>query len=362
MINSELSIAQDMEDIKQNIQNPINAKALISVIIPIYNVEQYIDECIKSVINQTYKNLEIICIDDCSCDNSIKTLEEYITKDKRIKLIKHEKNLGLAVSRNTGLAHAKGEYIFFLDSDDYINLDIIEKLYNKIITDKSDVVSSSAKAFTKDDDKNIVERVDNYNNEFQKLSKEGKIQINFGNFDLFDDILFHTAWGRLYKSEFLKKNNITIINKNIICEDEGYFVKIMSHFPLVSFIQDIGVMYRIRKNSIISKNLDNKDSQKQKTKQLKIVLEDALKHIKQTNNTKRFKKLKDQIKKSELYGNCFDINFSNLIKIILRKDNKRIKIFYINLYREKVVKNNIKIYKVLGITIKKEKIKSVIQS
>ena len=111
---------------------------LISVIIPVYNVEQYLRRCLDSVINQTYKNLEIILIDDGSTDNGGKICDEYALKDNRIKVI-HKENGGVALARNAGLDIAKGEYIGFVDSDDYIAKDMYELLYNLLIENKVEV-------------------------------------------------------------------------------------------------------------------------------------------------------------------------------------------------------------------------------
>ena len=115
-------------------------KSLVSVIIPIYNVEQYIEKCLDSVINQTYKDLEIICVNDCSPDNSAQILLEYAQRDTRIKIVNREKNGGLSAARNTGLDEAKGEYVYFIDSDDWIDLDYIEKMVSAITFSKTDVV------------------------------------------------------------------------------------------------------------------------------------------------------------------------------------------------------------------------------
>ena len=95
---------------------------LISVIIPVYNVEKYLRECLDSVINQTYKNLEIICVNDCSTDSSPEILEEYAKKDRRIIIKKNPKNIGLGLTRNEGIKIASGEYIHCLDSDDWLEL------------------------------------------------------------------------------------------------------------------------------------------------------------------------------------------------------------------------------------------------
>lgn len=103
----------------------------ISVVIPIYNVEKYLARCLDSVINQTFKDLEIICVNDCSPDNSTIILNDYIKKDDRIRIINREKNGGLSAARITGLKNAKGKYIYFLDSDDWIKEDFLEKMYSK---------------------------------------------------------------------------------------------------------------------------------------------------------------------------------------------------------------------------------------
>ena len=103
---------------------------MISVIIPIYNVENYLKKCIESVINQTYKNLEIILVNDGSNDNSKNIIDEYSTIDNRIKVINKE-NGGLSDARNAGIEIAKGDYITFLDSDDWIELNMYEKLYQE---------------------------------------------------------------------------------------------------------------------------------------------------------------------------------------------------------------------------------------
>ena len=111
---------------------------LISIIVPVYNVEDYLKACLDSIINQTYKNLEIILIDDGSTDNSGKICDEYAGKDNRIKLI-HKPNVGLSDARNAGLEIAKGEYIGFVDSDDYIAEDMYEFLYNLVVDNDLDV-------------------------------------------------------------------------------------------------------------------------------------------------------------------------------------------------------------------------------
>ena len=105
-------------------------KQLISVIINVYNGEKYIKKCLDSVINQTYDNIEILVVDDCSKDNTLNIINSY--SDKRIRLLKNKKNMGLSLSRNVGIDNAKGKYLYFVDVDDYIEKDTIEYLYNLI--------------------------------------------------------------------------------------------------------------------------------------------------------------------------------------------------------------------------------------
>lgn len=102
---------------------------LVTIIIPVYNVDKYLEKCLESVINQTYKNLQIICVDDASTDNSLTILKKYLALDTRIQLVINEKNKGQAFSRNAGFAKVEGKYTYFLDSDDYIKPDAIERLY-----------------------------------------------------------------------------------------------------------------------------------------------------------------------------------------------------------------------------------------
>lgn len=124
-------------------------QALISVIIPVYNVEEYLHKCIDSVLCQTYKNFEIILVDDGSTDSSGQICDEYVDKDERISAI-HQKNSGPSKTRNTGLENATGKYIYFLDSDDYIESNALELLINTAESTDSDLVFFDAHSFSDD--------------------------------------------------------------------------------------------------------------------------------------------------------------------------------------------------------------------
>ncbi len=117
--------------------------ALISVIIPVYNASAYLKRCLDSVCNQTLLDIEIICVNDCSNDNSLEILNEYRNKYSNLKIIDCKFNGGESKARNIGLDHVTGEYIGFVDNDDEIDLDFYENLYNKAITTNADIVKGN---------------------------------------------------------------------------------------------------------------------------------------------------------------------------------------------------------------------------
>lgn len=165
---------------------------LISVIIPVYNVEKYLKECLDSVINQTHKNIEIILIDDGSTDNSGKICDEYRKKDDRIIVI-HKSNEGLSSARNDGLIHAKGKYIQFIDSDDYVNRDMLEITYSIIKKYNADVVTFSH--YILNDGKAICD-----------CSKEEKVLNKMEAMKelLLDNKIRNYSWEKLWKKELFQ--------------------------------------------------------------------------------------------------------------------------------------------------------------
>ncbi len=174
---------------------------LISVIIPVYKVEKYLEKCLDSVINQTYKNLEIIVVDDGSLDKCPEICDRFSHKDSRIKVI-HQSNKGLSEARNAGLDIFKGEYVAFVDSDDYVEKDYIEYLYNLLLENKSEI---SCCQYTKIDE--------SYNIIYKKKSDK-KIICGAENclISLISDkIITNTAWGKLFKRYFF--NNIRFKGK-----------------------------------------------------------------------------------------------------------------------------------------------------
>ena len=169
-------------------------KALISIIIPVYKVEKYLEKCIQSVINQTYENLQIILVDDGSPDNCGKICDEYAKKDHRIEVI-HKSNGGLSDARNKGLEIAKGEYIGFVDSDDYIEADMYEVLYNLLKQYNADV--SICNFYTVSQEKIAIKNADNGIKEYNRIEILKEI--------LLDNNIQSYAWNKLYKKELFNE-------------------------------------------------------------------------------------------------------------------------------------------------------------
>lgn len=186
----------------------------ISVVIPVYNVEKYLRECLDSLINQTYNNLEIICIDDCSKDNSFNILQEYAHVDERIRIFKNEENLHAGPTRNKGLEIATGEYIHFMDSDDILELDAYEKLVNILENNKDiEVLTFGLRKFSNIDGK--VKSIDKISND---------VTFKVLNIHTNNEILY--LWKRsycnaLYSKEFLLNGNIKY--NSFECFEDCYF-------------------------------------------------------------------------------------------------------------------------------------------
>ena len=183
---------------------------LISIIIPVYNVEKYLRVCIDSVINQTYKNVEIILVDDKSPDSSPAICDEYLKKDRRIKVVHKEENEGLGFARNTGLNVARGNYVGFVDSDDYLNANSVEVLYKAIVDYKLD---HSKACFCRVNDSQQGYQYNHY--ELEKFYGKSVIYEYFprllGSCPERHDVIEMSVWGALYNMQIIKSNNTMII-------------------------------------------------------------------------------------------------------------------------------------------------------
>lgn len=204
----------------------MNKNKKISIIIPAYNCEKYIERCVKSILGQTYQNLEVIVINDGSKDNTIQVLNKLKSEDNRIIIIDKE-NTGVSDTRNLGLEKASGDYIGFVDSDDYIENDMYEKMINSIYENNSDI---SICAYYDENNGNKTEKLFPWNDEI-RVFKEKNITDELLPHYIYKlknerDSIYGTVWRMLIKSEIAKRNRF---EKEIaIAEDLIYVIDCLS--------------------------------------------------------------------------------------------------------------------------------------
>lgn len=227
----------------------------ISIIIPVYNVEQYLSMCLDSVINQTYKNLEIICINDGSTDNSQEILERYASKDIRITIVK-QKNIGLSGARNEGIDLASGDYIMFVDSDDWIDLNTCKIVVDNALKFECDVV--------------LWPYIREYKNKTKKKELFNESLIVFGHEDvrnrlhrrmlgLVGEELIHpenldalvTACMKMYRTKVIKSNRIEFVDTKLIGTEDALFnLYVFGYVKKAIFINEY--FYHYRRDNITS--------------------------------------------------------------------------------------------------------------
>ena len=212
---------------------------LISIIVPVYNVEDYLRECLDSIVNQTYKNLDIILVDDGSTDSSGKICDEYADKDNRIRVV-HNKNHGVSYSRNCGLDIAKGEYILFIDSDDIVKNNYVFEMVKELDEKDYDLIVS-----------NIIDVWDNIKQ--IRIKNFDKLSGTFYN-DYFDlKEVLRGPWGKLYKKFLLDKFNIKFLENMKVAEDQVFNFEYYSVIKMYKFIDLSGYEYYHRNTFSLSK-------------------------------------------------------------------------------------------------------------
>lgn len=207
-----------------------NDKIKVSILIPVYNYEQYLRDCLDSVINQSLKNIQIICVDDGSTDNSGKILDEYAQKDKRI-IVKHIKHVSIAETRNECLKYATGEYIGFVDADDFIFYKQFEIAYIYANKDNVDILEFKKYEFNKGTKLDDTYHIINLNDKPLSDLKENWHFIQNEN------------WNKIYRTELIKKNNITF-TPNTYAEDLQFNYKVIPFIKKIKFISMKSYFFR----------------------------------------------------------------------------------------------------------------------
>ena len=303
--------------IEQSTNNSKNNKEyLISVVVPVYNCERFLTKTIDSILNQTYKNLEIIIVDDGSTDQSKKILKEKYANDKRIKIF-YQKNLGAPTARNKGYEKAKGDLIIFFDSDDYME----ESYLSRILTNYNGEDLIIANYFSFMDDKIIKQ--DNF-----KFNSDLTFEENLY-------LISPFPGNKVYKKNIIKKYKISFDNVKI-GQDLNFYIKYLQHTKKVKIVDDAYVFYRIHQNSISrTYNMNLLDIEKS----ISMATNDMKTEKIYLARMLRIKHYTTQLLKLENY----DKENANNIRKYFKKNAKKHKIFKID-YKYKVVMKKYIIY------------------
>lgn len=234
---------------------------LISVIVPIYKVEKFLDKCVKSIVNQTYFNLEIILVDDGSPDNCPAICDKWGEKDNRIRVV-HKKNGGLSDARNAGLNIATGEYVVFIDSDDWIESSMIEKLYVLLMKCNADIAECGVCYVTENG--NELKKDVNVGG-IQELSKIEALKLLIST-----NQVRQTVWNKLYKRSVIEKNSFVVGKTH---EDEFWTYKVIDNAEKIVVTDDVLYNYVQRNGSIVNsdysvKRLDGLEARVERMKYL----------------------------------------------------------------------------------------------
>lgn len=291
---------------------------LISIIVPVYKVEKYIDRCVESIINQTYKNIEIILVDDGSPDNCPKICDEWAKKDKRIRVI-HKENRGVSSARNVGIDVAKGKYIGFVDSDDYIEKEMYEMLVRAINSDrKIDLAVCDIK-----DDNNSVES----NTEvFEIIDKKNVISAKFP--------LGGYVWNCIYKREIILKNLIKFDPKITYGEDMIFFVNYIKNIKSndVAHVKKRLYNYSITESSINNARLEKNFQNIYNCYNSVLIALEILKKGENSDNIKMYMQLYINFFYSVFINNKkipYEIEFKKKLKEAKEYFNLKQKIYYV---------------------------------
>lgn len=213
----------------------------ISVIVPVYNVEKYLEECLESICSQTLNDIDVICIDDASTDNSYNLLSELQKRYSFLRVYRNQKNMGLSYTRNVGFSYAMGKYIMYVDSDDYLSKDCLRDLYQKAENEELDVLYFDVLEF--ENNQTCEKRI----HKMQYAVTSGvELMTQF----ISNQEMYGSVWSAIYRKKYLEENNIRFIN-GILHEDISYTFSALINAKRASCLNKIVYYYRQRSESIL---------------------------------------------------------------------------------------------------------------
>lgn len=289
----------------------------VSVIVPVYNVEKYLERCLESLVNQTLENIEIIIVNDGTKDNSEEIIKKFMEKyPQKIVYLKKE-NGGLSDARNYGIPYAKGEYIAFLDSDDYVEKDIYKEMYELAKKENSDMVECD------------------FLWEYPNKVREDIGQVYNGKKEMLEKVRV-VAWNKLIRRSILEKTQIQF-PKGLRYEDVEFTYKLIPHLNKVSFLKNTYIHYIQRENSII--NVQN-----ERTKEIFTVLDNVIDYYKEKNFYEEYKEELEYVYTRYLLCSSLlrmvKIKDKNVRKNMLKTTWKNLNTKFPNWKNNKILKRN----------------------
>ena len=223
---------------------------VVSVLIPVFNVEKYLRECLDSVLKQTLADIEVVCVDDGSSDASLAILKDYEKRDPRVRVIALGENRGVGVARNACLNAARGRFVYFVDSDDLLCEDILQKLCDEAEASGCDIAICWGGAFPQaKDDPACCAQAEAMRGWLRKMKPVRAKRLDLA--EIGRNEMSCSPCAKLYRRDFLERNVLRFVDRKAVHEDEGFRVKLIACRPLVSCIPEVGFLYRIRSDSIM---------------------------------------------------------------------------------------------------------------
>lgn len=288
----------------------------VSIIVPFYNVEDYIERCIESLINQTLEDIEIILVNDGSKDNSINIAKKYAEKYPKKIIYLEKENGGLGDARNYGMPYAKGEYIAFVDSDDYVEKDMYEEMLNKAEAENSDMVECDFWWEYPNKQKEDIGVI--YEGKHEALVKARVV-----------------AWNKLIKREIVERYNIQF-PKRYKYEDVEFFYKLNPYLNKISFVKKPFIHYIQRGNSL-------SNSQNERTKEIFYVLDNVIKYYKEQNLYEEYEQELEYVYTRYLLCSSFlrmvKINNKNVRKKLIDETWENLNTNFPNWKKNKILKS-----------------------
>ncbi len=289
-------------------------KPLISVVLPIYGVEGYLDRCVESVLEQTYDNIEVILVDDGSKDNCPQKCDEWAKRDSRIVVL-HKENGGLSDARNKGTEMAKGEYITYIDSDDFVDKTYVEYLYGLIEKNKTPMSLCTHTVVFPDGKENVIG-----DGTQEVLEAEDCLRRM-----LYDDVVNTSAWAKLYQIDLAKKY---LYPKGKLYEDIGTVYQYFIESKKIACGYESHYFYMLRENSIVTGAFNSRKLE------LLEMTDKMAKDVKEV-----FPELEEAIIRRQVYARFSTLN--QLADVKGKKEIKKMLIRYIAQYRWRLLKNSL---------------------